>query len=241
MTDPDAGPDPVDLEGARRQWRHRQFGFAAFSLAAAGVLVVSLVWWDAQRAANDRLLDEGELVTATVTEVRVGRGPDTLIVEFVHEGDRYERRIHTGFFGGYARSNRGRDIGVLFDPARPDLVRTPSGRNMHDWTWLALTAPAFALWLALREFRRTRIARRLLRRDDWQAGRLSVERPERRRPGRLELIDDTGRTVRFGRHASGSVGADHFRTAAHHVSDERWTVMVPARTRKATLGRRSGR
>ena len=232
------GPDPADLSGAREQWRRRQWALVAALAIAAGAMWLSLDWWSSQRAANDRLLEEGVLVSATVTDVRPSRGPDRLTVEFVHDGRRYERDIHTGFAGGYSRSNRGREIGVLFDPGAPDLVRTPSGRNMNPWTWLSYTMTGFAGYILLRELRRTRVARRVLESDEWAPGRLSIESPERRRPGRLELIDSEGRTTFFKSGWSGSVGADHFRTAAHYAAEGRWTVIIPAGTRKATLGRR---
>ena len=241
MTGADGSPDPADLAGARRQWRRRQLALVGLLIVALGALGLSINWWLSQRAANDRLLENGELVVATVTDVRPSRGPDTLIVEFEYDRDRFEREIHTGLAGSYSRSNRGREIGVLFDPDAPDLVRTPSGRNMNEWTWFSYTMSAFVAVMVLRELRRSQIARRLLQRDDWQAGRMSVEAPERRRPGRLELIDDDGHMVRFKSGWSGSVGADHFRTAAHYVADDRWVVIIPARTRKATLGKRLGR
>ena len=137
--DSSSRPPQHRLTAMRRVLRRRVLAAGAVFLFTVAGLAPALWWYLDQRAANDQLVAEGTPVVATVVKVdRSSRGPDSLEVAFLHDDELIERTIYSGFFTGFSRDVKGRQITVLFDPRDPELIRLPDQRNIFLWTWIAL-------------------------------------------------------------------------------------------------------
>jgi hypothetical protein len=175
MTAPEAVVELAARKVARRQMR------AALIFVLAIVLVVlSSAWYLNRRSANDRLLTEGRAVAATVTDVdRSSRGPDTMTVSFLLDGEPVTAEIQSGWFTGFRRSTVGGTVPVLVDRDDPTFVRLPESRNISEWIWLALAASALAAVLSLLYLRQQRGLASLVEIGRWGRRTVRLIKPGR--------------------------------------------------------------
>ena len=236
---PPPPPEPFTdaMVQAVRQQRAVRFRVVAGALAVGcAALVVSGWWWIDQRSANDALAANGRLVRATVVDVTSGRS-SSLTVEFEGNGRTLRRTIHPQWLSSFDNDNRGRTIGILFDPNNPDLVRVPDHRNMHPLTWVAVLSSSLVALAALRRLRKLRVWRRLIE-EEWKPGLVSV-RSAAAGQNRSMTITKTDGTKLVSRHVLGDRPGEMNDRPCNYVTDGRLAlVVVTGRSRAAELSLR---
>jgi hypothetical protein len=158
-------------------------------LAAAALLIPSIIVVSNQNAGADYLLAHGARTPGTVVQRGYTGRHDWILVQYrtgnvVHDG-----RINVGNKDDYYN---GEDETVIYDPSHPDHIRTPTNKNLPASTTRPLIFGfifgAFALIGGIGVYRRGLRWRSVLAERDWELVHARcIVAPGRRQPATFEL------------------------------------------------------
>lgn len=189
-------------------------------------LVWSVTWWNSQRDANSRLLEQGQIVSAQVVDVDSGR-TSSLTVRFAVEEGYLERDIHAGLSQTFPRGYLGQEISILFDPAHPELVRTPDGRNMHPLTIVVTFGAGVLLVAILAGIRSTLSVWSLLAATSWRRGELSSVARGRQQSPVVTLADTSTRSKLTSIRTAGVPSHGYLGKRVLFASNEKYALVIP--------------
>ena len=230
-------PPPHVIDQVSRSLRRSRIRITAALVLTLAVAIATLTWWYSLRTANDRLLDEGTLVAATVVDIdRNSRGPDDMTVVFEWDDEELQYSIASHWLQGWNQDIEGGTVGILYDPAHPAFVRLPDQRNYNPFAGpLALLGAGLVL-ITIASWRRANRARTALTSSNWFPRTVAANKQKRIQhvliesvPGTLSVLVSSGAKSDLDP-GPGWVVCNYRTVVAYHEPSE--TLMIAGLTKK---------